>query len=471
MKKLLLVLALVLLSVAILTACGRGNNDANDPVVEEPTVATPEPTPAPAPVVPEPSPEPPAPPAVTDGARVDRVNEVTTLVLNNRVERLIVDRATIHNAAFNGEKVGNFADDGSISWYVNIFFNGLYRVSIEYARHQGGEVGLAIEGGMESFEAELPGTGGNLQTVELGYISLLSQSDPYQLTLIPTSFYNGEFAEFTAIILEWVDNLDLYTVIDGGTTRLYHHQATLVGEIIDEGSNLGFWCGNSVASWPLSVRQEGNYRIRAYVTAPEYLGGLGMVSTVFDRVRTIVDVPGTGGWSNYVWVDFGVFTLREGNYYIRIQGYELHGGHFMNLRYVDLEYVGSETAYFPVHTDDVIVSVATAALGGQQQENDWTNVGHFRRNYEMTYHLEIFEGGRFEVILSYTSPYDGPGILYVGDTRSTFEVEATGGWGNYQELSLGVFDIPAGYVTIMFTGDEAPGDWFMNHDYIRLVRQ
>jgi len=469
MKKLLLILVLALLSVALLTACGRGNNEPDEPTAEPPPVVTPEPTPEPDPT-PALPPEPTPPPSVTDGARGNHINEVTTLVLNNRVERLMVDRASIHNAAFNGERVGNFADDGSISWYVNIFFNGVYRVSIEYARYQGGEVGFTIDGGMTEFEAELSGTGGNLQTVALGYISLLSLPDPYQLTLRPTSFYNGEFAEFTSVILEWVENLDLYTVVEGDI-RLYHHQASLIGEIIDEGNNLGFWCGNSVASWPLSVRQPGNYRIRAYVTAPEYLGGLGMVSTVFDRVHTIVDIPGTGGWSNYVWVDFGVFTLREGNYYIRIQGYELHGGHFMNLRYVDLEYVGDEIAYFPIRTDDATVAVATAALGGQQQENYWTNVGHFRRNYEMTYNLEIFEGGRFEILLSYTSPYDGPGILYVGDARSTFEVSETGGWGNYQELSLGVFDIPAGYITIMFTGDEAPGDWFMNHDYIRLVRQ
>jgi len=464
-RKLLLLLAFLLLSLAAVTACGDGNGE-------------PEPTPPPAEDTapdpqPEPDPEPPAPVIipVTDGTRGNHVNAVTTLVLNNRLERLAVDRATITNAAFNGERAGNFAEDGSISWYVNIFFNGVYRVSMEYARYQGGDVGLRIDGGMDELTAELPGTGGALQTVTLGYISLLSQPDPYALTLTPTSFYNGEFAEFTGIILEWVENLDLYTVIDGGTTRLLHHQASLIGEIIDEGGNLGFWCANSVASWPLSVRQEGNYRVRAYITAPEYLGGLGMVSTVHDRVRTIVDFPGTGGWSNYVWVDFGVMTLRGGNYYLRIQGYDLHGGHFMNLRYVELEYAGGETAYFPILTDDVTVAVATAALGGQQQENYWTNVGHFRRNYEMTYNLEVFEGGSFEIILSYTSPYDGPGVLYVGGQRSTFEVEATGGWGNYVELSLGVFDIPAGTITIMFTGEEAPGDWFMNHDYIRLVRQ
>ncbi|MCL2404499.1 MAG: hypothetical protein FWC92_03010 [Defluviitaleaceae bacterium] len=464
-RKLLLVLALLLLSLALVAACGNGNND--DDVEPTPPPVT-EPTPEPPPAVPE------APVIipVTDGDRGNHVNAVTTLVLNNRLERLTVDRATINNAAFNGERAGNFAENGNISWYVNIFFNGLYRVSMEYARYQGGNVGLRLDGGMNDYDftAELGGTNGALQTVVLGYIPLLSMPDPYALTLSPTSFYNGEFAEFTSITLEWVENLDLYTIIDGDT-RLLHHQASLVGEIIDEGDNLGFWCANSVASWPLSVRRPGNYRVRAYVTAPEYLGGLGMVSTVYDRVRTIVDIPGTGGWSNYVWVDFGVMTLREGNYYFRIQGYDLHGGHFMNLRYVYLVYVGSEIAYFPIRTDDATVAVATAVLGGQQQENYWTNVGHFRRNYEMTYNLEIFEGGSFEIILSYTSPYSGPGVLYVNDERSTFEVEATGGWGNYVELSLGVFDIAEGTVTIMFTGEEAPGDWFMNHDYIRIVRQ
>lgn len=467
-RKLITLLIMALLSLALLAACGGGdgddNGDDNGYDAEQVEDTTPDPEPEPPPIVDE------GPPPVTDGARGNHINEVTTLVLNNRVETLSVDRASITNAAFNGERVGNIAEDGSVSWYVNIFFNGLYRVSIEYARYQGGYAGFILEGGMEPFEAQLPGTGGNLQTIAVGYIPLLSTADPYQLTLIPTEFYNGEFAEFTGLILEWVENLDLYTVVEG-STRLYHHQASLLGEIVDEGDNLGFWCAVSVASWPLSVRQEGNYRISAYVTAPEYLGGIGMVSTVFDRVQTAVYVPGTGGWSNYVWVDFGVFTLREGNYYIRIQGYDLYGGHFMNLRYVDLEYVGDETAYFPIRTDDATVWVATAALGGQQEENDWTNVGHFRRYFEMTYNLEIFEAGSFEIILSYTSPYDGPGILYVGDTRVTFEVEATSGWGNYVELSLGVFDLPEGTITIMFTGEEAPGDWFMNHDYIRLVRQ
>jgi hypothetical protein len=468
MKKLILLLALALLSIAVLAACGN-NNDNDPPTPDEPTPVVAD-VPTPAPVVVDTTPAPVELVSVTDGPRINHVNEVTTLVLNNRVERLTADRATIHNAAFNGEMVGNFAEDGSIYWYVNIFFNGLYRVSMEYARHQGGEAGFTLDGGMEPFEATLAGTGGALQTAELGYISLLSDGDPYRLTLHPTAFYNGEFAEFTAIILEWVDNLDLYTVVEGDT-RLYHHQAFLVGEIRDEGNNLGYWSGDSVASWPLSVRQPGNYRARAYVTAPEYLGGLGLLTTVFDRVHTIVDMHGTGGWSNYEWQDLGIITLREGNYYLRFQGYDLHGGHFLNLRYIDLEYVGDETAYFPIRTDDVIVAVATADLGGQQQENYWTNVGHFRRHYEMTYHLEIFEAGSFEIIISYTAPDDGPGVMYVGDTRVTFEVESTGGWGNYVELPIGVFDLPAGPITIMFTGEEAPGDWFMNHDYIRLVRQ
>jgi hypothetical protein len=393
--------------------------------------------------------------------------------LNNRVERLNADRATINNAAFNGERIGNLAEDGNVSWTVNIFSNGVYRVSIEYARHQGGEVGLRMTGGdMGELTAELPGTNGQLQTLTLGYMSMLSSgSDPYPFTLTPTSFYNGEFAEFTAVILEWVDNLDLYTVVDGGTTILVHTAAELIGEIRDEGSNLGFWCAHSVASWPLSVRQEGVYRVTLYTASPNNFGGIGLITTVHDRLLMYMEVPYTGDWGNYQKIDIGTITLREGEYYFRFQGYRLNQGHFLNVRHIELELV-EEPAVFPILLDEVIVPVANAALEGQLPENDWLNIGHFRPNMGVSYHLDVAEAGSYEIVLSYTSPYGSTGYLWVNGAQSNFDVEATGGWGNYVELSLGTFNLNAGINVIRFSGNpDATDGWFMNHDHIILIRQ
>lgn len=480
MKKLLLFVLLALLSIAVLTACGSDDNDndaqVSDPVVNEPDVAAGNDEPV---VVTPVEPEPVELASVTDGARVTLVNEVTTLVLNNRVERLLAERATINNAAFNGERVGNFAEDGSISWYVNIFFNGLYRVSLEYARHEGGESAFVIDGASEPFSATLPGTGGNLQTTAVGYIVLMSESDPYQITLRPTEFYNGEFAEFTAVILEWVEDIEIHTeyvTIEGGTTRLLHTQAELAyGEIRDEGGNLGFWCGSSVASWPINVRQEGNYIVRIYTTSYTGLGGVGRLTSVFDRVETLIDVPYTGGWGNYQWVEVATIGLREGEYRLRLQGHELRGGHFMNLRYVELEYVGEFAPVFPVREDDVVVSVATAVMVGEEgprPENYWYNIGHFRRDYAVDYHLNIFEAGEFEVILRHSGNYGGAGSLHIGDSVTDIDVPHSGGWGTFIETSLGVHAFPEGEITVRVAGGPGEGmDWFMNHSNIRLVRQ
>jgi hypothetical protein len=408
--------------------------------------------------------------------RGTHVNEITTLVLNNRVENLPVNRATIIQAAFNGERVGNFADTGSISWYVNIFFNGVYRVSIEYARYQGGEVGLNITGGMEDLDAQLPGTGGALQTVVLGYMPLMSESDPYPLTLTPTSFYNGEFAEFTSLILEWVDGIDLYDVVDGGTTHLAHNRAQLIGgDIRDEGSNIGFWSANCAARWPLGVVREGNYRVFANIAAPDGMGGIATLSYNFDRVHRLTVFPYTGDWGNYVRTDLGVIGLREGHYYFEIRPYDIPHGHFLNLRDVELVYEGEFAPVHPVMGDDVLIPVAAAVLvgdDGPRPENDWYNVGHFRRDYSVVYHLDIIEAGNFEVILRHSGNYGGHGYLHIDDLTVEIDVPHSGGWGTFVETSLGVFSFGEGEVTVTVAGGEAPGmDWFMNHSNIRLVRQ
>ncbi|MCL2285161.1 MAG: hypothetical protein FWC32_02210, partial [Firmicutes bacterium] len=79
--------------------------------------------------------------------------------------------------------------------------------------------------------------------------------------------------------------------------------------------------------------------------------------------------------------------------------------------------------------------------------------------------------GRYELIISHAGNYGGPGYAHVGDVTVEIDIPHSGGWGTYIETSVGVFDLDAGVVEIIIAGGEADMPWFMNHSYIRLVRQ
>ena len=467
-KYLVMLMILALATALVLTACGRNNEPTPEPE-PPPVVETVEPAPEPEPT-PEPEPEPEPEPAQAVPTSV--ANNTVINVGRDFIAPLHVRYASFNNAIYDGTFIRDLSDDSYISWNINVAMGGSFRVTVVYVREEGGYAGFNLTGPIMDLSGELPGTGGARETLAVGYLMLTEGN--HTITLTPTSFVNGEFAAVVSVLVQRVGEM-MMSVAATGTTVLPFNMAILEDDslLAFETGNIGFWCADGAIHWPVRVAQDGNYSVTIIAAAQPGEGGIGRFSYVHNRVHKDFVINETGGWGDFQRHEIGVIGLRSGAYDLTFAALELNNDWFMNLQSVEITRVGDFNPVMPVF-EDTILPVAMASLygeGGPSQENNWNNVGHFRRSYSVRYNADIQVAGRYELIISHAGNYGGPGYAHVGDVTVEIDIPHSGGWGTYIETSVGVFDLDAGVVEITIAGGAADMPWFMNHSYIRLVRQ
>lgn len=469
MKKSLLLLMLVAI-LAIAAACGGSDDNDNDtpevtPPVEDVQEEPQEEEPQEEPQEEEPQEE--APTALERGS-VD--NAAVVALDSDGLNRLPADEASFRNAALDGDVVTYFAADGAVSWNVDVSASGSYRVTIVHERNAGGYAGFRLTGGVWDVEGELRNTNGSREADVVGYIALAEGS--HTITLEPTSLVDGEFAAIPQLLLQHAG--DIRATVAGGTTVLSHDIAVLENGGNREPENIGgFYEGVSVR-WPIRVPEQGNYRVVVYAAAYHDAGGVARLSYVHDRVTRDFVIEPTGGLHNFTAFEVGEIGLRGGEYDLRIDIAELNGAWLMNLNRIELVRVGDFAPTHPVF-EDTILPVATAQFYGEtgpNPEGNWYNIGGFRRTYAVIYSPDIQEAGRYEVIISHSGNYGGAGELHInGEVVADLDIQHSGGWGYFMESSIGVWDFEEGVSEIRIQALPSDLEWFMNHNYIRLVRQ
>ena len=236
--------------------------------------------------------------------------------------------------------------------------------------------------------------------------------------------------------------------------------------------NIGYWgVGDSVV-FRLDVPQGGNYELYLVLSHD----GEGCKASAFlDGVHLAnYPIPPTGSWRRYEPFSLGVWSLEEGDHYLRIRP-EGDSESFINLRGV-VGILSTNQARQPMGSE-IILSPFFAELPERgpfrvEWEQDVPDIGFWRSRAPIRWQIPPVPGGEYEVAVVYSSPHSATRFtLTVDDTvRRDITLHSTGGWHSFRKEPLGTVQLKPGAhffkVVWQTTSKEGAG----NLRDIRLIR-
>jgi hypothetical protein len=345
---------------------------------------------------------------------------------------------------------------------------GKYEVLMNYASDegQGGRGTFDAAGRPLEFTVDST-TGWDMYTNYIAGTVTLS-AGAKDLVLKAAELNGSEFIDLKKIKLRRVGDLAVAVGVDTLNT-LIPDDAICEGGAVNQTVDIGGWVEGASATWPLEVAQDGNYRVTVYGAAPDGMGGIGRLSFLH-TTREFEIVP-TGDWGNYTNYDAGIIGLRAGVYDMKVDGAQYNGGWLMNCNKVELEYVGEFNPVTTVSGAETLLPASMCVPAGPGIQNEWFETGGWQRGGLVTWTLNVPEAGDYELFINYGSDSGcgGPGYIKIGEAQTDMNIEPTGGWSTYQELSFGTFSLPAGETTLTVEAAPEAQDWYMNLVYVRLV--
>ena len=385
----------------------------------------------------------------------------TVVVLPDTHTSLSPANALLHGPDnIGGNYIGNWALGQHVEWALGVEEAGRYEVEITYTT-QGGARGV-LTGFGRDFEFGLyDGT----HTRVVGDIVL--NAGNRTLRIEPVDFDGNNFMNLENIVLNRVGAPAVRIYAD--RTVLLPADAMVAGGAVIQSNDIGGWVQGASAAWPLEVARTGNYAVTVYAAAPDNMGGI--VGMNFLNMTHAFEVPATGSWDNYQPIDAGIIGLREGTYDMLLQGLVYNYNWMMNLHQIVLTYVGEFGPTLTVDGETTLPVAGAITLGGAIVENNWQNVGGWRRGYGVEFSLYVVEGGEFDIYMYHAGGggTGGQGLLYVSGTEIDIYIQDTGDWGRYEENNYGVITLDAGVQTIRIMSIPESNEWFMNLSNIRLV--
>ena len=369
--------------------------------------------------------------------------------------------ALLHGPAnAGGAYIGNWGMDDRVEWALGVEEAGRYEVEMTFTA-EGNARGMLTGFGRD---VEFNLDGGSHTTV-VGDIVL--NAGNRTLRIEPLELGGNYFINLERVTLTRTG--DPAVRVEGDVTVLRHTDAVVAGGAGIQSDDIGGWVQGASATWPLDVQRAGNYAVTVYAAAPDGMGGI--VGMNFIHMLHPFEVVPTGDWGNYAPNDAGIIGLRQGAYDLMLQGIEYNDNWMMNLHQIVLTYVGDFGPILVVDGETTLPVSGAVTIGGAVVENNWRNVGGWRRGYGVEFTLDVVNGGDFDIYLNHAGGggTGGPGILEVNGTEIPIYIEDTGDWGNYQENNYGVISLAPGTQTIRILSTDESQEWFMNLEHIRLV--
>ena len=280
----------------------------------------------------------------------------------------------------------------------------------------------------------------------------------------------------------------------------------------DPGMSVGYTRPGEWLRYAFSLEKAAVYTLRARVA--HETGGGQLSVFVDDRLVTKVDVPGTGGWQSWAWVDHTIGALPAGMHTMKvtIDSAGLNGADAGNLNFFDFVPeqsdgglpevdAGAPADAGPSERSDIVRVETEAFLPGPdgysdstpQNEGGWGNLAEavdvgFAGDPETPGSLCIGytkagEWLRYALVLGRTADYTlrarvahesggGEFSVYVDDQLlTTFSVPSTASWSTWTTIEKPLGRLEAGAHTLKLTVDTggANGSDAGNVNYLEFV--
>jgi len=215
------------------------------------------------------------------------------------------------------------------------------------------------------------------------------------------------------------------------------------------GINVGDW-----ADFQINVATAGKYAVTLSVNAPN--GGGFLLQNGNGETIGSYTIPNLYGSTAWVGARLSV-QLPQGTHTLRVLG---SSGSF------DLQNIAFEPVAAAVAGDGAVqVEAEKFTAAGQQviqYDSTFTNLGYTAAGSTFDYLINVTQPGYYKVQLHYATPQGGvsASVLADGAAKGSVSLPSSGGWGNYQNASVGV-TLSAGVQTLRIVDN---GDGF-NFDY------
>ncbi|MCD1259726.1 carbohydrate-binding protein [Paenibacillus athensensis] len=218
------------------------------------------------------------------------------------------------------------------------------------------------------------------------------------------------------------------------------------------GFNVGDW-----ADFQMSVPATGKYAVTLSVNSPN--GGGFLLQNENGETLGSYTIPNLYGSTGWMGARLSV-QLPQGTHTLRVLG---SSGSF------DLQRIAFEpVAAANVGDGAVKIEAEQYTAAGQQviqYDSNFTNLGYTAGGSTFDYLVNVAQPGYYKVQLHYATPQGGvsASVLADGAAKGSVALPSTGGWGNYQNASVGV-TLNAGMQTLRIVDN---GDGF-NFDYLTI---
>ncbi len=250
---------------------------------------------------------------------------------------------------------------------------------------------------------------------------------------------------------------------NGGSYRNDGVDVESTGDI-GGGNNVGWTADGEWLEYTIASVTTGDYNI-VFRVASDFGTAKGVNVTLGNTFLGYVDIPNTGGWQN--WQEVSLLDIPIIGGANQILRFDVVGGAY-NINWIDFQQISQQSAYL-VHDIPGVIQAEDYDFGGQDiayNDSDSTNSGGSYRNdgvdIENTtdigggnnvgwtvdgewleYTIASVVSGNYDISFRIASDFGTTKSISVsldGNNLGNIDIPNTGGWQNWQEVTL--FDIP-----------------------------